>query len=91
MNFFEHQDRARRETGRLVVLFGVAVLAIIASVYALVIVLLPVASTVSFDEGEVGIRASGMREMRWWDPLILLYVAGGVGSVIAVGLSPIHI
>ena len=38
MDFFEHQDIARRKTGRLVTLFVLAVLAIIALVYVLVAV-----------------------------------------------------
>ncbi len=37
MNFFEHQDRARRQSRRLVVLFGLAVLAIIVAVNAVVL------------------------------------------------------
>ena len=37
MNFFEHQDRARRQSRRLVVLFGLAVFAIIAAVNAVVL------------------------------------------------------
>lgn len=37
MNFFEHQDRARRQSRVLVLLFGLAVLAIIAAVNAVVL------------------------------------------------------
>ena len=37
MNFFEHQDRARRQSRRLVVLFGLAVVAIIVAVNAVVL------------------------------------------------------
>src|SRR5699024_10882781 len=36
MNFFEHQDRARRQSTYLVVMFALAVLAIIVAVDALV-------------------------------------------------------
>jgi len=36
MDFFEHQETARRKTGRLVILFGLAVAGIILSVYAVV-------------------------------------------------------
>ena len=85
MNFFEHQDRARRKSGRLVLLFGIAVFAIIASVYLLIVVLLPLAGAVSYDEGEVGARASGLREMRWWDPMTMLWVTVAVGSVVVLG------
>jgi len=37
MNFFEHQDRARRNSGRLLLLFALAVLAIVAVLDALVL------------------------------------------------------
>ena len=36
MNFFEHQDRARRKTGMLVWLFVVAVAGLIAGTYILI-------------------------------------------------------
>jgi len=36
MNFFEHQDRARRKTGMLVWLFVVAVAGLIAGTYVLI-------------------------------------------------------
>ena len=47
MNFFEHQDRARRQTRVLVVLFSLAVVAVIASVNALVLLTLGVSSLVN--------------------------------------------
>src|SRR5262245_45823362 len=34
MNFFEHQDQARRKTGQLVILFAIAVILILAAVNA---------------------------------------------------------
>lgn len=40
MDFFEHQESARRQTGRLVVLFVLAVLGIILSVYAVMVLVL---------------------------------------------------
>ena len=33
MNFFEHQDQARRRTGRLVIYFGMAVVCIVVVLY----------------------------------------------------------
>jgi Zn-dependent protease with chaperone function len=39
-NFFENQDRARRTTGRLVVLFALALLAIVATLYAIAVVII---------------------------------------------------
>ena len=38
MNFFDHQEVARRNTGRLVILFSLAVVCIIAALYSLVAV-----------------------------------------------------
>ncbi len=38
MDFFEHQERARKRTRQLVVLYGLAVLGIIALVYVAVVV-----------------------------------------------------
>jgi hypothetical protein len=38
MNFFEHQDHARRQTRRMLVLFALAVAAIVAAVDLLVLV-----------------------------------------------------
>jgi len=39
-DFFENQERARKTTGRLVVLFGLAVLAIVATLYAIAVLIL---------------------------------------------------
>ena len=76
MNFFEHQDAARRRTGRLVVLFVVAVLAIMATVYLIVMTLL------------IAGASSDHRPFHpemLWDPNVLLATAACVGGVIAVG------
>ncbi|MEO6595437.1 MAG: M48 family metallopeptidase [Planctomycetota bacterium] len=61
MDFFGHQERAQKATGRLVVLFVLAVLAIIASVYFAAVTLLTVTDT-----------HSGA-----FQPLVLLVVAAG--------------
>jgi Zn-dependent protease with chaperone function len=37
MNFFQHQDAARRKTGRLILLFALAVAAIVGSIYFIVV------------------------------------------------------
>ncbi|MEE4295050.1 MAG: M48 family metallopeptidase [Wenzhouxiangella sp.] len=57
MNFFEHQDRARRQTRVLVVLFSLAVLAVIASVNALVLLTLG-ATNFASDPSAGGLIAS---------------------------------
>ena len=43
MNFFEHQDQARRRTGRLVIYFGMAVVCIVVVLYITGVVMLNVA------------------------------------------------
>ena len=51
MNFFEHQDRARRQTRFLVFLFALAVLAIILAVNAVVLTTLGMPNAVGFPQG----------------------------------------
>jgi Zn-dependent protease with chaperone function len=66
--FFENQDRARRKTGRLVVFFVLAVLAIIAMLYALAVF---VVGYQTYDPSS-GARLS---ELGWWNPELLVQVA----------------
>lgn len=80
MDFFEHQDAARRKTGRLVALFALCVAAIIAAIYALIVLIVvqyPV--TVTVDRGTRPL-AEG-----WWHPQLLLGVIAAVGGLILVG------
>jgi Zn-dependent protease with chaperone function len=44
MNFFEHQERARSNSRRMVVLFGLAVLAVVAAINAVVLIVLGLAA-----------------------------------------------
>src|SRR5512134_2398786 len=67
MNFFENQDRARRNTGRLVVLFILAVIAIMVMVY------LVVAIFITSQGGDGEILAN---------PMLILGVAGGTILVV---------
>ena len=72
MDFFENQDRARRNTGLLVLYFVVAVLLMIGTVYAVAVVAL-------------GLLESDSRAVPtpgWWQPDILVAVAGGMLAVI---------
>ncbi|MCH2368683.1 MAG: M48 family metallopeptidase, partial [Planctomycetes bacterium] len=62
MNFFEHQERARRSTGRLVIMFSLAVVGIIAVLYFFFALLLA---------GDSHPRGS------LWQPMTLLWVMGG--------------
>lgn len=76
MNFFEHQDHARRKTGRLIYLFVLAVVAIVVSVYLLIAVLITFGS-------EKENQAIDYRKL--WNPELFLGTVVCVGGVIAVG------
>jgi len=72
MNFFEHQEKARRSTGRLVILFALAVGAIIAILYFFF------AGLLVFKSGsESYSNMDGSRVIGLWQPMTLLYVLGG--------------
>lgn len=81
MDFFEHQDRARKSTGRLVMLFVLAVLGIIASTYVVVVVAMGYVQTKT---GEGG--AAGAMDMQSLLDLQLLGVVGG-GVLLVVGMG----
>jgi Zn-dependent protease with chaperone function len=75
MDFFEHQERARKRTTTLVIYFGLAVFLIILSVYFVfsLFVLRPD-------------RAAGADSLRvWWDPRLFAWVAGGTISLVGLG------
>lgn len=78
MDFFEHQDKARKNTKVLVVYFVIAVACIIASVY--------LASLLIF-YGTHGKQQPGAPppEFILWDPALFLYVALGTLGVVTVG------
>jgi hypothetical protein len=71
MDFFAHQEVARRNTGKLIALFALAVVGMIAAVYTLLVAVLHLAG-----EGQVG---------GWWQPDLLLLAAGGTVLVVALG------
>ena len=75
MDFFEHQEHARRKTGLLVVYFALAVVAIIAAVYlACSLIFLGMGS------GDVARQATDL-----WDPGLLAIVAVGVTALVGGG------
>jgi len=79
--FFEHQDRARRHTTRLVFLFGLAVVAIVLGLYVLAAV-------------ATGFRGTDPRtqqlvfEIVWLDPLLMLHV--GLLTLVVVGGASLY-
>ena len=76
MNFFDHQDAARRATRRLVVLFLVSIVALVAVLYAPVGFLLA---------NEAAQRRGPLPPLAWWDPAAFLCVGGGACAVILLG------
>lgn len=78
MDFFEHQDKARKNTKVLVIYFVIAVVCIIASVYF--------ASLLIFN-GTGAERQPGAlaREIVLWDPKLFLYAMLGTLGVVIVG------
>ncbi|MBX3413345.1 MAG: M48 family metallopeptidase [Pirellulales bacterium] len=76
MNFFEHQDVARRKSGRLVMLFVLAVVSIVAVIYAVVMIALG-----TTDEGLA--RATGVNGV--WNPYVCGIVTVSTLSVIVAG------
>ncbi len=96
MDFFEHQDRARRGTLRLVLLLAASVVAIIPVVYlAVVLVLRATASEglASMVDPSLAEATGGLRDRvptSWWMPEVLLVVAVGVvGIVVGTSLAKI--
>lgn len=78
MDFFEHQDKARKNTKVLVVYFVIAVACIIASVY--------LASLLIFYGANAKQQPGAPPpELVLWDPKLFLYVALGTLGVVAVG------
>lgn len=76
MNLFEHQDVARRKTGRLVFLFVLAVVSIVAVIYTVVMIALG-----TTDEGIA--RATGVNGV--WNPYVCGIVTLSTLSVIMAG------
>jgi Zn-dependent protease with chaperone function len=76
MNFFQHQEAARKKTGRLVLLFALAVTAIIGAVY------LVVAFAYTAAHAPPGHTLQGVE---LWNPNLFGVTATGVGLLIAAG------
>ena len=79
MNFFEHQERARRSTRRLVILFSLAVVGIITALYFFFAFLLQDQYGGSF--WQHGPRFAGS----FWQPKTLAWVMGG--TLLTSGLA----
>ena len=81
--FFENQAAARRNTKWLVVLFGLAVVALAAMLYALAVVLTGIQQP----------EASGREveiALQWWQPDLLVTVGLAICCVIAIACVVLH-
>jgi len=78
MDFFEHQDKARKTTKLLVVYFAIAVVCIIASVYIASLLIFYGADA----KQQMGAPPS---KLVLWDPRLFLYVVSGTLGVVTIG------
>lgn len=76
MNFFEHQDQARRNTTKLLLLFGLSIAVMIAAFYGVAIAILSAQSTPAL--GGPGVL---------WRPGVLFWVTSGTLAFMVVGSS----
>jgi len=77
MNFFEHQDNARRKTGHLVILFVLAVLLLIGLTQLLVMAVLVWINGVPGQEWQMALQ--------YFSWSTLLKIAGGIGAIVLLG------
>ncbi|MFA7172035.1 MAG: M48 family metallopeptidase [Kiritimatiellia bacterium] len=78
MDFFEHQDKARKNTKVLVIYFVIAVLCVIATVY-LACLLIFYGAHIKQQPGVA------QPELVLWDPTLFLYVVLGTLGVVIIG------
>lgn len=83
MNFFEHQEAARKRTGLLVGLFILALIVIVLVVYSVVAVLYFYGQSSEKDPIEINNAADIIRE--FWHPELFFIVTTGTLGVIALG------
>ncbi|MCP4676444.1 MAG: peptidase, partial [Deltaproteobacteria bacterium] len=77
VDFFQHQDVARRKTGLLVVLFILAVIAIVVAVN--LIFAAAFVGVVEYNAAESGVQGKGI------DPMLFVWVSLGTIAVIVIG------
>lgn len=85
MDFFERQDRARRNTRLLVVYFAGGVIMLIASVYAALLLIFAGLGPRRHFEYHDGDIIRSRAQPSFWNPQLLLGAAAGTLTVIGVG------
>jgi Zn-dependent protease with chaperone function len=81
MDFFEHQERARRNTARLLIVFAVAVALLACAMYALIAAATNMAEAYAFMRDPIGFSGTPW-EARWWRPMLFAQVAAGTAGVL---------
>ena len=84
MDFFGQQDRARRNSGRLVLLFVLAVLLLIAALYAVAVCVVAWQREMQV-AGDPVLGEAWRRSEWWWQPDTLLAVSAVVVAVVGGG------
>ena len=79
MDFFEHQDRARKRTGRLILLFATAVAGIMFSTYLLVMAIFVFGRQKMAEGGEA------VEVISWFQPELLGIVALATMAIVGLG------
>ncbi|MGB8332645.1 MAG: M48 family metallopeptidase [Polyangiales bacterium] len=87
MDFFEEQVLARRRTRRLIVLFAVAVVGIVAAIYFLAMLVYHAGASnvagVAYVVGEYG--SVGQLASSFWNPGVFFVSLGGTAAVVGLG------
>lgn len=86
VDFFQLQDNARRQTTRLLVMFGLSVIAIIIVLYF--VVAIGMAGVEREHQSSTHHWSSLPPERSLWQPAVLLWVAGG--TLVVVGLGSLY-
>ncbi|MFW2387012.1 MAG: M48 family metallopeptidase [Polyangiales bacterium] len=85
MDFFEEQVHARQRTRRLAILFTLAVVGVVASVYLLAMTLYGFGATEAGLRTATGDYGSGARALGFWNPSVFLFALGSTGAVVGLG------
>ncbi len=87
MDFFEEQSLARKRTARLVFLFALAVIGVMAAVYLLVMLIFIAGASdtagVAYMTGRYDDVTAPV--LRWWNPMLLALSSGITGVVVGLG------
>jgi hypothetical protein len=82
MNFFQHQEQARKNTRKLILLFAIAILCIVAALY---FVGLGIYQGAIYGQAAKAGFTYRPPVFSWWDPRILGWVVAGTLVIIGCG------